>query len=655
MSGAVILNPLAVLATAPSPPLASGAPKALPAAPAPAPAMLLQTSLKDTAYFTPEERFRLRASFHCCRFLPVCCDFSLERHRSRPAAALVYLQAALSTLLLLYAQTGPFGIPSCRSAHAAQPSLSDLYLYPLYLLFATLALSRFQSPPWLFVGLIASLTFFAVSCADELPHCASLSQTPAMALAGNAAAPPSLLLVSSVVAAYGFFKWLATLLVTCELLRLCVILMRDITCRGARLSCAVDDGGEGVVLQAPAEAAVAAVELSPAPATAQAEAAELVVDAEAVELPRASPSANTTAAVHEAAAAPKLPLRQVVLDALLDAAKRPAEVPVRHFVACMLTSLFLLFIAAATQGWCNTFRVLLATFSPSVDDPTLNSFLGIVSLVLQYLPYGVWLATACFWGIHVSSIYAVSNMHRHLRQRYALAKEGVRHAGMEPLLDQLRAPNLSVFIYGSAPTYVVAHLLCNLISFALAAVLIISIIVGAIVSVGLEAIIGIVLSVYSWPFILNFLQGQAPTIARLAYAYGVVPITARCGAYGEKGRATFRLALAYACCCSTCGADGPHLLLPRFFLFLDNLWMFVVAPFTGALLAVTRAGYGVMWGIVALAQLHEPLLPPLLARYGFDKPYLSFGGMLRSAHAELMMDEELGASVPTAKASAAWR
>jgi hypothetical protein len=94
------------------------------------------------------------------------------------------------------------------------------------------------------------------------------------------------------------------------------------------------------------------------------------------------------------------------------------------------------------------------------------------------------------------------------------------------------------------------------------------------------------------------------------------------------------------------------MLAPRCFLLFDCAGTFLLAPFVGATFAALRCLYGALWGIVALAQLHNPLLPPFLAK-SLDSPYNFYGGMLRTSHQDLIDEENDG--VPAGERREAWR
>jgi hypothetical protein len=587
------------------------------------------THIRDTAYFLPKERGVIRTSCaSCTAYVPVCVDFSWSRHRSHAAAAFLYLQLALSSLFFCWRiVTGDFvALPNCSAVVSAPASSTIDLLYVGYLATSLLANSRWQSPPWLLLAAPFAVSFFAVYSAVELPHC--------LALAGALPLPVelSLLGVTQSVAAYGVFRWLATGFVVLELARLTALMARDVACRGAPLGCAVEMGA------------------APGAGDGGGGGGDVQVDVNSAE------EAAGAEAAAAAAAAPIVPLKQRALAALGDAAARLADLPLRFVTAVCCTCLVLLFFAAAADGWCRAGLRNVPNNSAN-NPPFFNTAFDVSRVVLAALPIATWAVTAFFWAVNLHSLYAVSEQQRHLSLRYASAKAGVRAAGMDATLDALRAPQLSRFSSAEAAFFIFAHLICNLLAVGLALIVVVCIIIFKVVETGWETVLSIAGSLFSLPFLLGLLQsklpGIAPTFAHYFFKYCVDPFATRCGDRAVAVTEPIRRALAYTCCLYSCGSDGPHVLVPRFFLLMDCALTFVFAPFAGTAFAALRCFSGALWGIVALAQLHNPLLPPFLAYQGFDKPFIYHGSMLRTSNQDLI-DEENNA-VPVGERKAAWK
>ena len=592
---------------------------------------VIYSHIRDTAYFLPKERAVIRTSCaSCTAYVPVCVDFSWSRYRSQAAATALCLQLALSSLFFVwgFATNGLVALLNCSTAVSAPASSTVDLLYVVYLATCMLANSRWQAPPWLFLAAPLAVSFFAVYSAVELPHC--------LALAGALPLPvkPSLLGVTQSVAAYGVFRWLATLLVVLELARLAALMARDVACRGAPLGCAVEmgvapvtrdgsnggDGGGGGGVQ---------------------------VDVDSAE------EAAAAEAVIAAATAPKVPLKQRALAALGDAKMRLAGLPLRFVTAVCCTCLVLLFFAAAIDGWC---RLALNNVPGNGDSSVLNTVFDVSRVVFTVLPIATWVVIAGFWAVNLHYLYAVSEQQRHLSLRYASAKAGVRAAGMDATLDALRAPQLSRFSAFAAASFIFAHLICNLLAVGLTLTAVVCIVIFTVVYAGWSEVLKIVGSLFTVPFLLNILQnrlpGIAPTFARYFFKYAVDPFAARFG-WAVAVKEPIRRALAYTCCLSSGScADGPHMLAPRCFLLFDCARTFLLASFVGATFAALRCLYGALWGIVALAQLHKPLLPPFLAK-SLDSPYNFYGSMLRTSHQDLIDEENDG--VPAGERREAWR
>jgi len=584
---------------------------------------LLKNDENNPNYFRIDERAAIRLFFlRCCIFFPVPFDLTFMRYRSFPAAFCIYLQLIISTLLFVYNKLsqddqidGLIDMPSCSHANR-QSNIADDTLYIPYLIVSLLTVSRFQHPLWLFAAAPLAIIFLIFYSVQEIPHCIELVSAQPMVLL------PLInfrfLRVNLTIGIYGFFRWLFTFVVTFEFIRLGLLYLLDIIFRGVRPNCRIEVGAKIDTINSNV------VDSDPTN--------DIEMDNPHISFRQFLEKLLENLIPNFMSCISK---SQSIIIFTLTIFSRVSEIPIRHTIAVAITCMSLLFIASSITGWCETIKKLVA--SELYNFPYIND----IKDVLTYIPIGAWILSGFFWIVNIHSIYAVSEQSRHLRLRYSKVKEGISTAGIDPILDDQLAPQLLKFDMTHASSYIVAHLLCNLIAYALAFIIFIPIIVFKITIIGLTTLLVSFGALFTLPVILKNLRrcvGQCLIMCLdTCCNIGINFFLDSCGTTGKSIKEILRRFTAISYCVYNCSMDGTHMLVPRCFMAADCLITLVTSPFIGAFNAITRCVYGSLWGIISLSQLHSPILPSFLASY--DIPYQYYGGMMRSSHQELI-DEE---------------
>ncbi len=525
------------------------------------------------------------------------------------------------------------------------------------------------------------------------------------------AVPASVALLSTgaTSAALGLLNWLATLVVALRLLVLAGSMLHAVAfVQSHQLDCKVELGGSsaGSLTSSSGVAALGAAVTGSAKEVTQAAAVDASVlppeDIEAApQLPQLAqplppqpqpqplpqptqPLLSALPPLHQVLASSQ----QLAEDAAQDALERLRDVPLRVLTAFLVSSAALLVLSTALVAWSSAALqamqqlrpILAAIFDPSkvagwvasilpLLPPELQSggpeaqrivtdavrimggvtdaVAGVVQDVAQYLPYGLVAITVILLGAVWQSLYPISEHVRWLRLRYATAR-APHAAPLNAALDAAGAPSLVLFSNSDGTLYIFTHLVSVTVAYILAVFLVALLVVAylAVTRQGFGAAIG-VLSAIFYRQIVDLAYKFGP---RMVYWCVVAPIAALTGTKGAMLATPARLAVGtFAANFSLC-ADGPHVLFPRLFTLLDVVGTVLVAPVLGVFEAISRVLLGTVWGVVRLAQLHQPLLP--IAQ--LDRGFMTYGGALRLASQELL-DEESAALVPAAARGAAWK
>jgi hypothetical protein len=664
----------------------------------------------ENSYFLPTERVSIRTfALNYCICMPVFFDLIFSRHRSRLAAFFIYLQLMLSIILLIYgflADIEDFPdlllMSTCASIKR-QISFANNILYIPYMIVSLLAVSRFQISFWLLIAAPVSIIFFGVLSAEELPNCIEILQMPIgviesipenddLSLQEN----DNLILprVNLTIGSYGIFRWLCTLVVTFEFIRLARLLMYDIIYNNARPKCYLEEN-QRTTNRTQLEIVEWGTKNKKTKIDNIEEEEEIEEPSLIIKLRELFKSIITEFKELIKSYIIKL---KVLLCMLYDLAIRAKEIPLRHAIAISMTCVILFLISTSITGWCETFRLSLNSLpndepidklgdepnnEPSDEpgekhlDENIN-FFEIANDVVIYLPISSWIITVLFWIINIHSIYVVSEHHRHILLRHKSEKEGIANANMNPLLDAQLAPQINNYVVADASIYIIAHLLCNLIAYGFACCVLLGMILLKVIVIDWDGLF-VIGSIFSLPFFIGLLRKCLPyilpRIIELFLSHCINSINFKCKfvckninssfqccvcervkhsiqcCFCETLENTIRNCMGVICCISNCFVDGQYVLVPRCFLAMDCIGTLLVAPFTGAAIAFTRCMYGSLWGIVALSQLHTSILPTFLESN--DYPYQYYGGMMRASHQELI-DEE-NDSIPSIERKEEWR
>jgi len=221
------------------------------------------------------------------------------------------------------------------------------------------------------------------------------------------------------------------------------------------------------------------------------------------------------------------------------------------------------------------------------------------------------------------SFMAVGRHHRMLVQRYD--GDAGDMTDVAAFLAQQTTPPLRLFSYLQAGEYLLAHLLVHLAVASVTSLLLILVATAVVIAFGgVPSLVAWAL-VASRLWVWNFLAKSWPTLL----AKVVLPLFALVGVdlmavFAPVRAALLRVALWVWV------SDGPLVLAPRLLLNADALFTATVGAVLGVVDGFTRIIVSVVWGLLRCVILHEPVVP--LAAAGIDRPFMAYGGMLRSAH-----------------------
>lgn len=201
--------------------------------------------------------------------------------------------------------------------------------------------------------------------------------------------------------------------------------------------------------------------------------------------------------------------------------------------------------------------------------------------------------------------------------------------------DTPTAPDLRWFSFFGATQYIVSHLLMHMVV-ALTVALVLTLITTVLVInfggfAALAAVMVTALRTQVWSFCSSVL----PT---LLCAFGV-PLLEKLGMDVRSVLLPLRK-LYIACCLCFRFDDGPLIFLPRTFLAVDAILTGTLGVALGLVDGVIRVLLGAMWGILRCVVLSEPVVPT--AFRALDRPYMAYGGMMRSAHADILPGAAVG-------------
>jgi len=613
--------------------------------------LVISINKVQPSYFHPSERVSIRTFFfNYCIFIPVLFDLTFSRHRSTIAALCIYLQLILSILFLIYSNIASledlpelFEMSSCASVQR-KTSIADNILYIPYLVISLTAISRFQVPFWLLIAAPISIIYLGVLSAYELPNCIEILNMPVGVLPTKTF---SLLHTNLTIGTYGIFRWITTVVITFEFVRLARMLLYDIIWNNARPKCILDFGTSNTIVMNDN----ISIQVTTHPSTIE----EWGTNNSGSSISETNTNINNNTDNKSEETVSYVSKINTLYKILKDIASRPYDIPIRHAIAISITCLMLLFIATTIAGWCETIRILLITINEEANSSIVNIFRDVVT----YLPYGAWVITGFFWLINIYSIYEVSEHHRQLVQKYKLEKEGISNGNMDAILEAKRIPKLLNFVIVDASTYIVAYLFCNLISYAITSSVLIGLIIINIVLIGWNELLAILLSIFSLPFIISLLRKCMPRLIlifiNMCFKFCIKNINIRCSnsknCMCQTLEDTIRCSMGMTCCMFESCIDGQFVLAPRCLMMTDCISTLLISPFMGFAIATTRCMYGSLWGIIALSQLHKSILPTFLESN--DYPYQYYGGMMRASHQELI-DEE-NDSIPSIERKEEWR
>ena len=473
--------------------------------------------LVDAPYFTPSERAAFRE--YDCLALPIFGDLVFDRSRSRLLTVLLFTLAGLGTFLQLFLPQLSFGplqlqaISTCwqaaktlsafpGSAFSRQDiqvsgelsaSLNGLYI--CFLLCSLLAVTPWNPPIFLLLGTTLSIAYFSLYSYVDTRFCVQLAAPGPLLISSLDARGAWINQVSTTVVFFNFAIWLAVLACMLELCRLTWLMLRSYASNGTPL------------------AHFFALAHWPAPPPQQPQHTPLPPHS-----PAPTPTAGSAAA---AAAAPPPPSCLATLRASAHAWLTDTYLnvlcvaPLRHCIACALSTLGLAVLASTISGWSLLALAQLRAFKSVVLDPSqalapdTPPFLRqLLEAVNQYIPaiwraavvgaldsalvwssIGAWLVAALFCATCAASMAVVARHRRELLLRNEVALEGAG-VGVGPSSPRpptapsssssssssslqwqweakrstLTPPphSLQGFVIFDATQYVVAHLVCHL-------------------------------------------------------------------------------------------------------------------------------------------------------------------------------------------------
>jgi len=610
---------------------------------------------------------------------------------------LVLAQMSFSIILQLFLSIwGVPWIPSCSKASLSLKQLSpdspinpDVegggipvgvnLLFAMYVFLASMGLSSFNSRPWLLAGSTVSLLYLIVYSISDARYCL---ETPLLRREGfESLNGIALLSVNRTSAGYGLLQWVCTLTVTLIMLTLTFMTLRE-SIRGTRpLNCDLDmevkpigvnSGNSKEVVLNPLNGINERVAAPPAQVPQEAPAEEksqadflsddFLDPTQSTEKSKSiGPKRSTTEKIKEYG----VKVLDRCQEASLDALQRFLETPLRHIVACFFSSVALLILSSSIVGWSSYIQALARLFrdktlpqlweSPGfqelLSDPDYGGIAATIksiasSLVVavhdiaQYLPIGIWCVFFLYLGVIWHSVYPVSEQVRWLQCRYSSAAANNWLPPKEPTLDRISAPALPHFNNFGASVYLFSHLVGCLLAYFLAIALVVVVVTFYVIQTGsFEGALKALAALF-WAPIASTIVKNGP---KFVYWYVLYPIASLLGGIAAKSLKPIRIILGWSECCTRGCSDGPYVIAPRLLLFADGAFTFLLGPFLGTADALSRVLVGIVWGLIRLAQFHEPLIPQSV--YFLDRPFTSYGASLRMSSLDILDDE----TVPPAK------
>ena len=616
-------------------------------------------NIAEPTSFTEEERASALSRSWLNSWLPVLVDLSWDRVRSRLGVTLVLIQVATKLVLQTYLPRY-FLLPSVVNCAGAASSFaamgvitgidvqraaidSDsfgdifLYLYYTYFVLSLLALHSWNWPIYLLPATAIAWVTLGWRSAYELPWCLLVARISPPAPVDLGSDSPYTGCYSTVVAFYNTYSWVATFVVAVELTRLAALAVIA-ALRGEHVGWFVS-GEYRKHYEANANACLH--------------------DPESCVAPPVRPSQVNTLQ-------PWMSWDHVVHWYRLNL----CCVPLRHLVATGLSSVAILYFSLFFTSWMAyclglvasarvNFETLRASsLPPDAPDIMKSLFLlfisasGVVESTLNtlrdiftYAPYGLLAVALVMASLLIYSLFVIIEQHRQLLCRYkappSLGALKVDETFERLVLVRTTAPDLRRFSFFSAIQYIVIHLVVHLlVAILVAAVATIVITVAVVYSGGFPAL---------FTFIGVALRTQVYNLAVLLvpwlFVNVCVPALTALG-LDVRGLLLNPARRAYMCACFCFRFDdGPLIFLPRVFLLVDLALSATLGVVLGTVDGLTRIGIALTWGLVRCALLCEPVVPPIAMQ--LDRPFMAYGSMLRSAHAELLpFAAPLGSSGP---------
>lgn len=619
----------------------------------------LELDGSEHPYFDAEERRALRHWDWVG--IPVFGDLVWDRTRSRLLSTLIFTLVGLAAFLQVFLpqlSIGPLSLPrisTCADAgrllgDAAAASASTAQLdasFTVFLVLAALAVVPWNPPIFLPLGAAAATGYAAFSIAVDARFCGAMAASARPLLLSQFSNGVWINQVSTTVVFYNLFILAATMVCALELWRLSAVMFSAL-CKGTTT---LWDVARPAHWPPPALAI---------PATPTAASQGGGIEAQGSWVSRTLAGAQGWAAE--------------TYHSVL------CIVPLRHCIACLLSSVGLAVLASTISGWAilakdqlrNIRGAVLDPSSLPADTPELirqllsaldqyvpavyrNAVLGALDGTLEWVSIGSWLVCLVFFASCASSLATVARHHRDVLERYSLrlgstrAVEGggatAASAGAAPAAPSDASPRsniaqralsaqersfltpppiqLQAFAIFDSTQYIAAHLVCHLLVF-LIFFLLVSVIVLALRLIYLQGLgtnlswIALVIANLGRSQIYELLLFKLPPII---HRYVIVPLYAWCG-WEDRASPWFRRVTGLFCL-GTRWLDGPHVLHPRLFLLADAVFSFSLGPLMGIVDAITRLISGSVWGLLKISFLYEPVIPLRIA--GFDKPYMSYG------------------------------
>ena len=628
--------------------------------------------------FSASERAAQRLSCsRRCDWMPVPIDLSYQSTRSRLALSLLVIQLCSELILqVLLPALGFATISTCAEAAAsllpprppaddsldvsAYALLSPWYLHNAYLIFACLGLSMWNSPIYCLVGCGFALNRAAFVALQEGGPCFKLLLMPSTRLPSGAASARDTFIgnFSSSVAYFGLFQVVCTCVVaaTLAVLSLGLCWRRH---RGEIYLCGME---------------------------------------KAATTPPTSSGRERPPPPHAAGGGPITSLvRSFVAQVHL--------VPLRHIVACALSSFALILVSINISALLQTALTVLDEVRGQVRGLSAAADNALVTLrdAVAFTPLIVQVVAGALVLLQFYSFYPIAKQTLALKQRYkcvealrsaqpASARAAAAAAGYEkgavaaaaaaaasappptaatPLLSDSQGEEdaglgsktdaFGLTILGATQIEEAELLLAPDLrrfyflgaSSYIAAHTLLQIVV-CLATAALAALtwVGLVISCGGARNTLLYLLAAARahvfmivagTVLPYLFVYCVGPGLALVGLRAATVCSPLRRVFMLLCACASL-SDGPFVLAPRVLAVVDGLLSITAGAVFGVIDAFTRLGLALGWALVKTALIYEPVVPRVFA--ALDAPFMSYGGMMRTFFIKEMDYEETGEHLP---------